>query len=155
MDIISFISNKLDSLSLDDYEIYQVVSHLFSAQAKEGEIELTQESIEHGVAIRLFKGGRCGFGCSSDFELPFLERMLDLAYTSLSILGGEIRCPLPLGKEGDEKKRSFENGGNGALQSIQDKQAKFDLALALERKAKEFDSRIRRVRDAGSLEARV
>lgn len=140
IDPISFLEKKIASLSLDDYEIYAAESRLFSAQAKEGEIEMSEEAVERGVAIRLFREGRSGFGCSSDWDPAFLERMLLLSYHSLPLIEEGIRFDLP----SSEVKK-----GGEALSAPEGETAeKLEMALALEREAKRYDRRIRRVRDA-------
>src|SRR5258708_4724446 len=103
MDQISFLENKMAPLSLDGFEIFCSESHHFSVEAKEGELDSLDESVEHGVAVRLFKKGRCGFACSSDGTSPFLEKMLGLAYQSLSVIeeGGAFMLPL-----GDQKRQA-------------------------------------------------
>ena len=95
MDPIPFLEDKIGSLSVDDFEIYQIESHLFSTQAKDGKVEFSEEALERGIAVRLFKGHRSSFGCSSDRSPTFLERMLDLSYNSLFILDEGVSLKLP------------------------------------------------------------
>jgi PmbA protein len=143
IDPISFLEKKIASLSLDDYEIYTAESRLFSAQAKEGEVEMSEEAAERGVAVRLFRDGRCGFACSSDWDPAFLERMLLLSYNSLPLIEEGTRFDLPSsevkGVKGEKGAPSAQEAGT---------EEKLEMALALEREAKRYDRRIRRVRDA-------
>lgn len=140
MDPLSHLENRLNSLPVDDFEVYVTENRLFSAQAKEGEVEFTEEAVERGAAIRLFKGGRAGFSCSSDWTVSFLDRMVDLSYNSLSVLEETVRFELPGREEWKEwRPRSS---------LPPEKKTKLEAALALEREARAFDRRIVRVRDA-------
>ena len=139
MDPIDFLEKKIATLSLEDYEIYAVESQLFSVQSKEGEIEFSEKALEQGVAVRLFKGGKSGFCCSSDWTPPYLERIVDLSYNSLSLVEDGVRFELPSRRGQKEKK---------VLKTPEiPMQAKIETALALEREAKNFDRRITKVRD--------
>lgn len=139
-----FLFDKLGSLPLDGFEIYQSETRLFLAQSNEGEVELTEEALERGVAIRLFKGGKASFACSSDWTPPFLERMIDLSYNSLSVL-----------EEGDRFELPAKNGGTSdygswgpSPSSSASRRDKLEAAVLLETETRKFDHRIVRVRDA-------
>lgn len=142
MDPLSLLEDKIGSLVLDDYEIYTVESRLFSAGAKEGQIEFSEEARERGVAVRLFKGNRCGFGCSSDWSSAFLEKMLDLAYKSLALVEAGPAFELPSSGPGE---KSHSQGGIRSSGSWAERK---DMALHLESEARGYDPRIRRVREA-------
>ena len=83
MDPISVLKDKIGTLPIDDYEICLVESRSFSTEAKEGQIEFSQEAVERGVAIRLFKEGRCGFGFTSDLGVGPLARIVAIASQGL------------------------------------------------------------------------
>ena len=139
---IPFLEKKIRALSLDDYEIYRVERRHLTAEARDGEIDSLDEAVERGVAVRLFRGGKCGFACASDGPDPFLERMLDLAYNSLSVVEAGDLFNLPIGVSGIQ----------GILPSTESKAEKLGMALELERVAIGFDRRITRVRDASYSE---
>ncbi|MBI3541012.1 MAG: TldD/PmbA family protein, partial [Deltaproteobacteria bacterium] len=153
MDPISALEKKIKTLSLDDFEIYQIESHDFLAQSNEGKIEFTEESIERGTAIRLFKGGKIGLGCSSDWSFPFLERMVDQAYNGLSIGDEKQKFDLP-GPLSALPRWGGWGGESGFAPHFEPKhpalpvQGGRELALVLEREARAYDPRVRRVRDA-------
>ncbi len=146
MDTLSYLNGRLSSLSLDDFEIYRVESQDLSVEAKNGQIDSLDQAVERGVAVRLFKGGRCGFACSSDETTAFLDRMVDLAYNSLTIVeeGGRLELP--------SKDRGAPVGGRGAGAVLPSSPSKHQMALDLERFAKAYDSRVSRVRDASYAE---
>lgn len=143
-DPIHFLESKLSSLPIDDYEIYLSESYLLSLEVKDGRMESLDEAVERGVAVRLFKKGLCGFSCSSSWEAPLLERMLDLAYQSLSILEPGPSYPLP----GDHKVSDKRFSGSSPIS----KSKKLEMALAMEQAARSFDPRIQRVRSVQLLE---
>ncbi len=139
-DPIQFLESKLSSLSIDDYEIYLSESYLLSLEVKDGRMESLDEAVERGVAVRLFKKGLCGFSCSSSWETPLLERMIELAYESFSILEPGPSYHLP----GDHKVSGKKFSGSSPIVKSQ----KLEMALAMEQAARSFDPRIQRVRSA-------
>lgn len=146
MDPLSFLESKIRSLPLDDYEIYRVEKRHLTAEAREGEIDSLDEAVERGVAVRLFREGRCGFACASEGPIAFLERMLSLAYNSTSILEEEGRIDLP------PPASASTAGGDFVEPEGLTKAGKLEMALGLERAAKGFDRRVARVRDASFQE---
>ena len=72
MNAVSFLEKKIKALLLDDYEIYGMERRHLTAEARDGEIDSLDEAVERGVAVRLFRGGKCGFACASDGPDPFL-----------------------------------------------------------------------------------
>lgn len=139
MDEITWLEKRLSGLSLDAYEIYAIESRQFSAEAKDGQIDAVDEAVERGVAVRLFKGRRISFGSVSGFDAAFLERMVDLAYNSLSVVEEGVVPELP---------SSGAPAGPPLGTESRDRPAKLQMALDLEKHAKQFDKRISRVRDA-------
>lgn len=144
MDPILTLENRIGSLAVDDYEICLVRSRNFSAEAQEGQIEFSQEAVERGVAIRLFKGGRCGFGSTSDLGEDALTRIVKSASQGLELVDEEVRFQLPFYIPSPNPPLESRGGPGG--------DARFDLAIALEKEARRFDPRITRVRDAGYYE---
>lgn len=143
MDELKWLEKRLSSLSVDDYEIYALEARQFSVEAKEGQIDAVDEAVERGVALRLFRGNKTSFGSSSDFAPDFLERMVALAYNSFSVIEDGPAFFLPSDRDGVrrvvETRGSLERG---------DKTPKLQMALDLERFAKDYDERVKRVRDA-------
>jgi PmbA protein len=139
MDEIAWLEKRLSGLSLDAYEVYAIESRQFSAEAKEGQIDTVDEAVERGVAVRLFKDRRISFGSVSGFDTAFLERMVDLAHNSLSVVEEGVVPGLPT---------AGAPASSSPPSSSRDRAAKLQMALDLEKHAKQFDRRVTRVRDA-------
>ncbi len=145
---ISELEKKISGLKVDDYEIYAVESRRLSVEAKDQRIDALEDSIERGVAIRLFRGLRTGFASSSDWSPAFLDRALAAAHESLELVEEEVRGDLPSSK-------GLNLSSSPAVSSpafAPSPEAKFQIALALEKAVRDYDTRIRRVRDAGYSE---
>lgn len=139
MDTLDELAKKLGGLPLDAYEIYAVESRQFSVEAKEGQIDAVDEAVERGVAIRLFKGRRTSFGSVSGFDAAFLDRAVELAYNSLSVVEEGFVPELPV-------RSDFTGSTRSSLPA--DRGRKLQMALELEKHARDFDRRVSRVRDA-------
>ncbi|MGH7197304.1 MAG: TldD/PmbA family protein, partial [Candidatus Omnitrophota bacterium] len=72
-------------------------------------------------------------------ETPFLERIVDLAYKSLSIVEEGVRVELP-------SESAIPRAGRKWDETVT-KKNKFQMTLALEKAARDYDRRITRVRD--------
>lgn len=146
MRALDALEKKLSGLSVDAYEIYSFESRQFSAEAKDGQIDSLDEAVERGVAVRLFRGAKTAFASSSDLSTVFLERLVDLACNSLSVVedGPKIQLPQRLNvsipASISEKVREMS------------REQKLQMAIDLEEFAKAFDSRVKRVRDASYAE---
>lgn len=140
MNELEWLEKRLSGLKLDGYEIYVTESRQFSVEAKDGQIDSLDEAVEHGAAVRLFRGLKTAFASTSDLTPAFLERAADLAYNSLSVVedGPALALPsqTPGGKQGSREP------------SRMPREQKLTMALDLERLAKEFDPKVKRVRDA-------
>ncbi len=150
MNPISFLEKRLESMRLDSYEIFLMECRQLSVHSKEGAIDFASEATERGVALRLFREGRCGFGCSSVWEAPFLERMVSLSYNALSCVekSTPFELPGPVGGGRIERRPS----GRGCGGAFEEKAA---MALRLEKAARSFDRRVTRVRDSSYAEEAV
>jgi len=144
MDSVRYLEDQIHALSLDAYEVYELEKRVLTVEAKEGVVDSLDEAVEKGLAIRLFRGGKCGFACMSDAPTPFLERMVKLAYNTLKVVEEGALIALP----------PHDAGGriSAAVGSLLGREAKFQLAIDLEKRAMAFDRRITRVRDASFSE---
>lgn len=140
MNELEWLEKRLGGLKLDGYEIYVSESRQFSVEAKDGQIDSMDEAVERGAAVRLFRGLKTAFASTSDLTPAFLERAADLAYNSLSVVEDGPALALP----------SRPLAENEAMEgpSVMPREQKLKMALDLERLAKEFDPRVKRVRDA-------
>jgi PmbA protein len=141
MNELDWLEKRLSGLPVDGYEIFAVEARQFSAEAKDGQIDSLDEAIERGAAVRLFQGRKTGFGSSSDLSPAFLERMADLAYNGLSVVedGPMLALPAAIRDRSPFVQLSW---------TPDDRQRKLQMALDLEKFAKDFDPRVKRVRDA-------
>ena len=145
MDAIDFVEEKLGGLSVDAYEIYCVQSHVFSCQANGGAIEMSSESDEQGLALRIFQKGRSAFAWTSHWENAALEKMMRLAAESLPFLpegpDGNLTGILPLPQKSEKE---FKTKPQSAIPAAE----KIEKVLQMEKEAKDYDKRITQVRDA-------
>lgn len=139
IDPVTTLLRRLESLGLDAYEIYTSESRLFSASAKGGEIEITQEADERGAAIRIGSGRRTAFACTSAWTKDFLDKMVDQAHASLPHLSEEEPLPLagPLSVAPLNTPAGVVPRGDA-----------MEFAIRLEKAACAYDAKVRRVRDA-------
>lgn len=147
MDPLSFVTDRVSALDVDQFEIYETSSRHLQIEAKEGEVETSEEAVEKGLALRLFKEGKVGFASASGGSEGLLERMVSLAYHTLQVVAAETSFELE-GKR-TSTLHSVDRDGELAHRSFDEKAA---LALSLEREAIQFDRRITRVRGACYLE---
>ncbi len=140
MDALDALERALGGLDVDGYEIYALENRQFSVEAKEGEIDSVDEAVERGAAVRLFKGRKTSFASSSALGPPFLERMVSLAYNTLSVVEEGPSILLPAGEE--------RFGPSQDVLPPGDRSEKLRMALDLEKFAKRYDRRVSRVRDA-------
>jgi len=143
MRAIEALEKKLSGLSVDAYEIYSIESRQFSAEAKDGEIDSMDEAVECGVAVRLLRGAKTAFASSSDLSSAFLDRLVDLAYNSLSVVEDGPKIVLP------KKAQPL-----AVAENVREmpREQKLNMAIDLEKFAKAFDARVKRVRDASYAE---
>jgi PmbA protein len=140
MDELDVLERTLRDMDVDAFEIYALENRQFAVEAKEGQIDSVDEAVERGAAVRLFKGLKTSFASSSGLSAPFLERMASLAYNTLSVVEDGPAVVLPAATAGA--------GSSRTAASAIDRQAKLQMALDLERHAKQYDRRVSRVRDA-------
>ena len=93
--------------------------------------------------------GRCGFGCSSAWDPPFLERMVALSRDALSCVEKDAPFELPRLNGGKRNGRPLRGGGKTEFRE------KAALALCLEKAARSYDRRVTRVRDSSYAEEAV
>ncbi|MDO8461867.1 MAG: metallopeptidase TldD-related protein [Deltaproteobacteria bacterium] len=125
------------------FELYLVSSNQTVIEGKGGEISCYQKAEPKGAAIRIFGNKKVGFSTTSSWERSALERMVDFASSGMAFLEEDAWVgPVPL----PSTLPPFE-GLDRSLLTIPEKK-KFELVIGLERKAKEHDSRVTRVRKA-------
>ncbi|QQR79653.1 MAG: TldD/PmbA family protein [Deltaproteobacteria bacterium] len=142
---IQFLKKYLESIStsssktasIDHYEIYWEERQKQSFQSKDCQIEQIEESLERGLALRLFKGQRKAFSCTSDLSEMGLKKAASSALESLALLGEETSFDLP---KSSSTQKSF-------LSQNPSREEKIEMALSLERAARAFDHRVSKVRD--------
>ncbi len=147
MKTLECVEKKLREMDVDAYEIFSMDSHQMLAQAKDGEVELTEQAVEKGVAIRLFKKGKVSFGCSSDATEDGLKKVSQKAYEGLAFLKEEDVFDLPQGSDVSPVSKAGSISASLAF-TEEDLSKAQETACILEKAAIQFDSRIRRVRDA-------
>lgn len=143
MDPIPVLEEKFSPLKVDGFEIYYLRSHQLSIEAKEGEVESCQEAISQGVAVQLFHQGRIGFASTSEVSEPLLERVVTLAYNTLTLIEEAVPFALPEGRVVPPW-----SGGHDATLARRPVGEKAALAILLEQEARRVDPRVTRVRGA-------
>ena len=138
---IEFLKKHLEKSSVQHiigWEIYWEEKQKQSFQSKENAIELVEEALEQGIAIRLWQGSRRAFSCTSDLSPKGLEKLVALTIEALPLLGEELQLPPPV------KASSFASRTTSASVS---REEKIEATLLLEKSARDFDRRITKVRD--------
>lgn len=140
MDAISFLERRISSLNVDDYEIYQIRSRQLWVESKDLQVDAFEESVSSGVAIGLFRKNKRGFASASGEGEAFLEKALSLASNSLDVVEEGDALSLP------PQTPFRESAAVDRELSCRPFASKAAKAVALERKAREFDRRVTRVR---------
>lgn len=137
---LEFLKNRLDQTrSIEHYEIYWEEIHKQSFQSKETSIEQVEESMERGIALRLWQGARRAFSCTSDLTPQGLEKLVSLTVEALPLLGEESHLPPPA-----KKAEVFASSLNSEKVS---REEKMQATLLLEKSARDWDGRVTKVRD--------
>lgn len=144
-DLFSNLERKLKREGIADFEAYfeRVESRRF--EAKDGAIESAQGAVEEGLALRVFREGRQGFGYSTDLSDSGLDYLCASVVASLPWVDPDPDLPLPEAPSptAEPELRNFDAG----LAAVPEA-SKRELALALEAAAKAVDPRVRHVRAA-------
>lgn len=142
MDPFSILERKISSFPITGYDLYWIQTRQLSLESQEGEIELAQNSVSHGLAIQLYSKGKIGFASTTQIAEPFLERALSVAYNSLEIVEEGIPSTLPgsLSSSG-----SLESDRGLANRPWKEKAR---IVQSMEQAARSFDPRITRTRSA-------
>jgi PmbA protein len=144
-EITEELKSLLPTSTVDASEIYTESRQYIEIQAKNQEVDFLQKSSEIGVAVRLEKDGRIGFGYINDLSRGELERVVAQSYNSLQNVEPKHPQFLPELKSVSSEPRlnQFDEALSG--RSLTDK---ISQALLIERSALDCDKRIKQVRNA-------
>jgi len=146
--IIEFIKSRIPGDY--DFEIYRERKKKVKIETAEEKLENLSTSEESGIALRVLKDGKMGFGFTSDLRE---ETLLKLVSDALQMC--EIQIPDKGNGFVTELKKSTVHSvfdKEGVSRSLQEK---IEFAINLEREAKRLDSRIKSVRKSSLTEAQV
>lgn len=137
------LEKAIKKAKVDDYEIFLQERKTFHAESREETLFSLQEAFERGIAVRLFREGRCGFAHGNNATLEGLERLIALARQNLAALDKEVPFQLPQDPLAGKILAPFDE----TLDSYSPQQ-KFEQARHMEREARKTDPRVVRVRAA-------
>ncbi|MBI2980950.1 MAG: TldD/PmbA family protein [Deltaproteobacteria bacterium] len=141
MDPVDFLEKKISDLKIDGYEIYRRESRQLTIESKNRQVESSEKSVSHGLAVQLFSGAQIGFASTSEESTPFLERVVGLAYNTLNLVEEGVLIDLPKKQSVPPMKIDLD-----ATLTERSFGEKADLAVRLEQKTMAYDRRIKRLR---------
>lgn len=137
------IEQLLEGRAADGYELMFGRSRNLSLEVKEQKVDTFKCSTPVGVSIRILKGGGMGFSYSTTLEDDALRRMIDNA-----LIGAETQTPDERhGFPGPQEYPQLDELFDEKLADVPEEE-KVSRAMELERLAREYDSRITKVRKA-------
>lgn len=143
--ILERVKAKLAGAGNNQAEIWVERHEGLKTQAREGVTDSFGQSQETGVALRLARDGRIGFAYTTDLSNRALETMVRQATESAVLTEAETAQNLPA-------PQALADGANwpdcDPTLSRRSVTEKIHLSLELERLAKEYDPRVKRVRGA-------
>ena len=149
-DVATQLLDAVRAISPTDAEVYLLSKTSMAVAAKDGQIDQVRRNDELGAALRVIDQGKMGFAYTANFSPSALKRAAELAVQASKVADREEFLSLP-GPPDSPWPTVPEPDTNA--DKIQD-QERFDRALALESEARQYDSRIERVRQAEYREAR-
>jgi PmbA protein len=131
-------------MNIPGWEIYLEVEKSLSIEAKDQKVDRLTRARHSGMALRIFSRNKTGFGYATDLRTSSLREMVERAYQSaLEVSPDRIREMTPPATNGVPELDIIDP----RIKEVPESQ-KISRALELERSARSFDPRIRRVRNA-------
>ena len=145
--IINVLKDRIESLSLDAFEICFLGTERLSVEARDGQVESFARTEQCGIAVRALKDDRIGWASSTDLSSLALDQLIKSAVANASEAtpSPESVIPKPSRKSGQKTLEKIPEKEGTPLQKIPEAQ-KIAMAVELERAAKTTDPRIVRVR---------
>jgi PmbA protein len=140
------LEKKLAGLGVKDFEVFYQKKIQRSFIAKDASLESAEESVQSGVALRLFKDHRTSFAYSTELSEGGLQGLCESAVAILPLIDPDEDYQLPKASSpsGEVDLKDFDPALNGLSP-----QKKLAVALTLEKSAQAVDPRVKHVRSAG------
>lgn len=134
---------------VDDYEIYLTRGKTLTIEVKDGKVDSFDRAETEGVGLRVLKDRKMGFSFTSSLEDERLRRMADRAIESaLNTTPDEYYGFPEKGRIPSQELHIYDP----SLLGISEKE-KIEKAIKLERSARAFDHRVKKVRKASYKES--
>ena len=148
MDVIERVRDHLRGM-VDDYEIYLVKARTLTIEVKDGRIDSFERAETEGVGLRVLKDKRLGFSFASSLDVDTLRGVAEDAVEAALNASMDPHHGLP------ERKGVLSGDLRIYDRSLKDRsdEERLEKALALERSARAFDKRVRRIRKASYRES--
>ncbi len=147
--IINELKDRLESESLDAFEICFIGERRFSVEARGGEVESFAKVDQRGVAVRALKDHRIGWGSSTDFTASSLDRLVTSVVANVEEAAPSEESVIPKPVKARKGRESSEGGiveKKGTPLGEIPESKKIAVAIELERLAKNESPKIARVR---------
>ncbi|MBW1659020.1 MAG: TldD/PmbA family protein [Deltaproteobacteria bacterium] len=142
-DTIHFIRETMKNITQDPHEIYYVLKKSEVIESKDETIDGYETATTEGIAIRILRDGRMGFGYSTRLDTEGIEKTVQQTIDSLKVSEKDpahglldAAVPYPALELTDP-----------ALASLTADQKK-EMVITIEHTARAFDPRVKQVRNA-------
>ncbi len=142
-DTLAFIQETVETLTRHPYEIYHVSKRSEVIESKDEAIDGYETAATEGIAIRILRDSRMGFGYTTSLDSEGIEKTVRQALDSLEVAEQDpahefldAAVPYPTLDLSDP---ALESLGAGR---------KTEMAISIEHAARAFDPRVKQVRNA-------